>query len=81
MYWASPLYAIDKDRLIRRGRLWELACQGKDTPVEAIPSVELRAVALLDGQETTGGKLADIMQYISIDRPRRDCIDRAKELG
>lgn len=81
VYWASPLYAIDKDRLIRRGRLWELACLDKDTEnkdVQAIPSVELLSAALLDNPETAP-KLVDIMQRIPKRDGYSDCLDRPQD--
>jgi len=44
LHWGSPLFVLDRDRLLRRWRLWEPAC--RDGAPGIVPSIQLLSVAL-----------------------------------
>ena len=46
IFWASTLFAQDRDRHIRRWRLWEPACTEDDKPV-VVPSIQLLVAAIV----------------------------------
>jgi CHASE2 domain-containing sensor protein len=45
IFWSSTLFTLDKDRIIRRWRLWEPACTEDGRPV-VVPSIQLLAAAI-----------------------------------
>jgi CHASE2 domain-containing sensor protein len=45
VFWASTLFTRDRDRVIRRWRLWEPACTEDGRPV-IVPSIQLLAAAI-----------------------------------
>jgi hypothetical protein len=44
LHWGSPLFVLDRDRLLRRWRLWEPTC--RDGAPAVVPSIQLLSVAL-----------------------------------
>lgn len=68
VHWASPLYTVDEDRVIRRWRLWDLDCENNH--LKAIPSFEVLVLALLDQDPDAIRKLSTSMQDIA----RGDCV-------
>jgi len=54
LYWAAPLFQLDRDFVVRRWRLWEATCGNKHGDV--VPSIQLLvATLLLKPQNRTGG--------------------------
>ncbi len=47
LHWASPLFNLDRDRIVRRWRLWERTCSPSGQP-EAQPSIQLLSIVLLN---------------------------------
>jgi CHASE2 domain-containing sensor protein len=68
LHWASPLYQLDDDGMVRRWRLWEATCvgtvEGSEGQVVVLPSVQLLAAALLKDRDAPSRLQADLKDYL-----------------
>lgn len=48
VHWATPLFELDRDGVVRRWHLWEAVC-GEDAKPQALPSVQLLTNTILHG--------------------------------
>lgn len=55
IHWGSTLFELDRDRLLRRWRLWEIACA--DGQPTTVPSIQLLSAALLRQPDTPSQKV------------------------
>lgn len=60
LYWASPMFTVDDDQVIRYWRLAE--CSPTSQGPEALPSVQLLAYALTTHGDAPGTNLADALR-------------------
>lgn len=64
LHWGSSLFDKDGDDVIRRWRMWELACDSRGHPL-IMPSIQLLASAfVIDGKQAQE-KLRDYLQAIT----------------
>jgi CHASE2 domain-containing sensor protein len=49
VFWGSPLFNLEQDRMLRRWRLWEPICD--DEHLKIVPSIQLLTVALLNNDK------------------------------
>lgn len=71
IHWGSPLFALDRDRVLRRWRLWEPVQANGQTDI--VPSIQLLAVALLQSRETASGQIAQALQQALAPLARGRC--------
>ena len=57
IHWASTLFDLSRDRMLRRWRLWEATCSGQFPVV--VPSMQLLTVALLDNPAPGSCRIAN----------------------
>jgi CHASE2 domain-containing sensor protein len=53
LFWASPLFDLDRDQIIRRWRTWESVRHETGHRLVALPSVQLLAATILTSQKDT----------------------------
>ncbi|MYL84260.1 CHASE2 domain-containing protein [Desulfovibrio aerotolerans] len=71
LYWASPMFAVDEDQLIRYWRLVECSTTAKGP--QALPSAQLLTYALLTPGEAPGSTLYGILDA-QLDKVKGLCV-------
>jgi CHASE2 domain-containing sensor protein len=60
VFWGSPLFNLEQDRMLRRWRLWESVCNDEHHGI--VPSIQLLTVALLNNDKVNPDQTASNLE-------------------